>query len=205
MRFGKRRAVVPEGLGPAGCCCCLCSPLQSRKAGRRPSLALAAPRAPAALGAHRQGWSIALRTWHPQVAVATSPGSVLACPSPFPWLPVPVVGQILLIPMEGFRGHRTDHPLSLVLQMNRPIQVKPADSEGRGGRSPIPRLPGTGRGAQGHPGGDGGHGGIVGVAVGGLVCREIWERSCLCWWHPNLSAEQMPCSLSLSGQLGGTS
>ncbi|KAM9270784.1 CUGBP Elav-like family member 6 isoform 21-T21 [Cariama cristata] len=25
--------------------------------------------------------------------------------------------------------------------MNRPIQVKPADSEGRGGRSPLPRLP----------------------------------------------------------------
>ncbi|KAM9275941.1 CUGBP Elav-like family member 6 isoform 5-T5 [Morus bassanus] len=38
--------------------------------------------------------------------------------------------------------------------MNRPIQVKPADSEGRGGRSPLPRLPCMGRGAQGHPGED---------------------------------------------------
>lgn len=74
-------------------------------------------------------------------------------------------------PWKGFRGHHTDHPLSLVLQMNRPIQVKPADSEGRGGRSPVLWMPGTGRRAQGHPGGDRGCGGIAKAAVGSLVCR----------------------------------
>lgn len=104
MRFGKMNAMVPEGPGPAGCCCCLCSPLQSRKAGRRPGLALAAPRAPAALGARSQGRSIALCTWHPRVAVATSPRSVHAGPSPFPQLLVPVIGQILLLPMERVQG-----------------------------------------------------------------------------------------------------
>lgn len=142
MRFGKRRAMVPEGLGLAGCCCCLCSPLQSRKAGRRPSLALAAPRALAAPGTHSLGRSIALCTWHPWVSVATSPRSVHAGPSPFPQLLVPVIGQILLFPMERVQGPPHDHPLSLVLQMNRPIQVKPADSEGRGGRSSILWMPG---------------------------------------------------------------
>lgn len=104
MRFGKMRAMVPEGLGLAGCYCCLCSPLQSRKAGRRPSLALAVPRVPAALGAHSQGQSIALCTWHPWVSVATSPRSVHAGPSPFPQLPAPVTGQILLFPMERVQG-----------------------------------------------------------------------------------------------------
>lgn len=141
----------------------------------------------------------------PRLLWPRAPDLFLHVPPLFPDSQCQLLAKSCWSPWKGFRGHRTDHPLSLVLQMNRPIQVKPADSEGRGGRSPIPRLPGTGRGAQGHPGGDGGHGGIVGVAAGGLVCREIWERSCLCWWHPNLSAEQMPCSLSLSGQLGGTS
>lgn len=192
--------MVPEGPGLAGCCCCLCSPLQSRKAGRRPNLALAAPRVPAAPGAHSQGpehCPVHMASLWPQ-------DLFVQVPPLFPSSRCQSLAKSFCSLLKGFEGHHTDHPLSLVLQMNRPIQVKPADSEGRGGRSPILWMPGTGRGAQGHPGGGGAHGGITRAAVGRLVCREIQERSCLCWWHPNLGAEQMP-SVSLSGQLGGTS
>lgn len=157
MGFGKRRAMVPEGPGLAGCCCRLCSPLQSRKAGRQPSLAPVAPRTPAAPGAHSQGLehcplclaSLGSCGHKPQICSCRSfPFSPALGASHWP-SPAPFKS-----PFKGFRGPHTDHPLSLVLQMNRPIQVKPADSEGRGGRSPILWMPGMGRGAQGHPEGD---------------------------------------------------
>lgn len=160
VRIGKRRVVLVllEGPGLAGCCRRLCSPLQSRKAGRRPRLAPAARRAPAAPGTRPQGCSIALLPRHPWFGVAPSPGSVLAGPSPAP-LSVPLRqagAESCHSPRKGF-GEGMAPPLTArspcVLQMNRPIQVKPADSEGRGGRSPLPRLPRTGRGAEGQPGG----------------------------------------------------
>ena len=78
--IGKRRAGPWPGL--AGCCCCLCSPLQSRKAGRRPRLAPVVRRAPA--GPCPRGRSVALRPQHRQFDAATRPGSVLAGPSPAP-------------------------------------------------------------------------------------------------------------------------
>lgn len=100
---------------------------------------------------------------------------------------------------KGFRDPHTDHLLSLVLQMNRPIQVKPADSEGRGGRSSILQMHGMGRGAQGDM-----------VASRGLLCEgwfaeESRKGSAFAGGIQIWVQSKCHLSLSLSGQLGGAS